>query len=72
MATYRYQYYYAIIDLETGECVEVQDTTDYIDPNEYPEYIRISELNWGYLGNYYNRENGNWYTDPDFTIPLVL
>lgn len=71
MAT-NYAYAYAIIDLDTGMCIGVQDTTDYMDPNEYPEYIAIPEYNEDYMENYYNRADGNWYTDPEFTIPLVL
>lgn len=71
MAT-NYAYYYAVLDLATGECYEVQDTTDYMDPNEFPEYIAIPEYNEDYIGNYYNQADGNWYTDPEFTIPLVF
>lgn len=67
-----YAYYYAIIDLETGECLGVIDTTSYADPNEYPEYIPIPEYNEDYTENYYNQADGNWYTDSEFTIPLVL
>ena len=67
-----YAYYYAIIDLETGECLGVQDTTDYMDPTLYPEYIPIPEYNEDYAENYYNQADGNWYTDAEFTIPLVL
>lgn len=62
-----YAYYYAIIDLETGECLEVQDTTDYVDPNEYPEYIPIDEPNGEYLFKYYI--DGAWYEDAEGTIP---
>ena len=67
-----YAYYYAVIDLETGEVLDLQDTTDYVDPNEYPEYIAIPEYNEAYYDAYYNRADGNWYTDAAFTIPLVL
>lgn len=62
----RYGYYYARIQLETGLCVEVQDTTNYLDPEEYPEYIRIPEYNEAYLLKYYNQANGKWYTDAAF------
>ena len=68
----RYAYVYAVIDLDTGMCFMVEDTTNYMDPVEYPDYIEIPEYNEEYLMKYYNRADGNWYTDPEFTIPLVL
>ena len=68
----RYGYAYAIIDLETGECYAVEDTTGYVDPEEFPQYIAIPEYNEDYMENYYNGADGNWYTDAAFTIPLVL
>lgn len=71
MAT-NYAYYYAIIDLETGECLGVMDMSSYVSPDEYPEYIAIPEYNEDYMENYYNQADGNWYTDAEFTIPLVL
>lgn len=62
-----YAYYYAIIDLETRMCMEVQDTTDYADPELYPEYIAIPEYNEEYIEKYYI--NGAWYEDAEGTIP---
>lgn len=67
MTTYRYGYYYAIIVLETGKCIEVRDTTNYYDPSEYPEYIPIPEPSMAYILKYYNRADGKWYTDAQFT-----
>ena len=61
----QYAYHYAIIDLTTGMCIEVRDTTDYCDPEEYPEYIPIDEPNGEYLLKYYH--NGTWYLDANFT-----
>ena len=59
-----YAYYYAIIELDTGMCVEVQDTSDYIDPNQYPEYIAIEEYDEELVFKYYH--NGRWYYDDNF------
>lgn len=65
-----YAYYYAIIDLETRMCVDVQDTTDYADPELYPEYIPIETWSYDYLMKYYI--NGAWYEDAEGTIPWSL
>lgn len=62
-----YAYYYAVIDLETGMCIEVQDTTNYMDPEEFPDYIAIPEPSMSYLMKYYNWADGKWYTDAAFT-----
>lgn len=68
MATpFRYAYYYAVIRLDTGLCIEVADTTNYYDPEEYPQYIPIPEYNRAYLLKYYNQADGKWYTDAAFT-----
>lgn len=61
-----YAYYYAVIRLDTGLCVEVVDCTDYIDPSVYPEYISIPEYNEAYLLKYYNQANGKWYREASF------
>lgn len=63
-----YAYYYARIILATGMCVEVMDTSNYIDPTEYPEYIAIPEPNEAYLLKYYNQADGKWYTDAAFSV----
>lgn len=67
MATPRYGYYYAIIRLDTGLCIEVKDTTNYYDPAEYPEYIAIPEYNEAYLMKYYNQADQKWYLDSAFS-----
>lgn len=59
-----YAYYYAIIDLDTGLCLHIQDTSDYADPNEYPEYITIPEYDEELVFKYYH--NGRWYYDDTF------
>ena len=67
MATRRYQYCYARIDLSTGMCVEVIDTTLEHPSDEYPDYIPIPEYNGEYLMKYYI--NGSWYSDAAGTQP---
>ena len=62
-----YAYYYAVIMLDTGLCIEVMDTTNYLDPAEYPEYIAIPEPNDAYLLKYYNQVDGKWYLDASFS-----
>ncbi len=63
-----YAYYYAVIDLETGEVLDLQDTTDYADPALYPDYIAIPEYNEAYFDAYYNQADKKWYEDAAFTI----
>lgn len=71
MATRRYAYYYAVIDPDLGDmCVAVHDTTN--DCSSNPNYIPISEPNGNYLFKYYNRSNGKWYTDAEFTTEWTL
>lgn len=60
----RYAYYYAVIDLDTNMCMEVQDTSDYI---VRPDYIPIDEPNGEYVFKYYI--NGAWYEDENGLIP---
>lgn len=60
-----YAYHYAIIDLETGWCYAVQTTTEEVTTE--PDYIPIPVYDEEYCLKYYI--NGNWYEDPDGTIP---
>lgn len=60
-----YAYYYAEIDLETGECLGVRDTT--ADCSGNPELIPIPVYDEEYLFKFYI--NGNWYEDAEGTIP---
>lgn len=72
----RYGYYYAEIELDTGMCVGVQDTTNYIVRRDY---VPISEPDGNYLLKYYwpipasvtsfDDFQGSWYEDPDHLIP---
>lgn len=64
MAITEYAYYYAIIDLNTGLCIGVQDTTD--EANR-PDYISIDVYNEEYCLKYYNQADGRWYWDASFT-----
>ena len=75
MAT-NYAYYYAQLDLNTGMCLGVQDTSNYIlDPGYVP--IEIYDLN--YMLKYYypipetvesfDDFQGQWYSDAAHTIP---
>lgn len=59
-----YAYYYAEIDLETGECIGVQDRTDQ---ENLPNMIPIPVYDEEYIFKYYI--NGNWYEDAEGTIP---
>lgn len=61
----QYAYHYAIIE-ENGYCCEVCDTT--ADHSEYPNYIQIPSYDENYLEKYYNRANGLWYEDAEFTV----
>ena len=56
--------FYAQIDLETGECINVRRTTEIINN---PAMIVIPVYDGNYLGKYYI--NGNWYEDAEGTIP---
>jgi hypothetical protein len=66
MAT-NYAYNYAIIDLDTGMCINVESTSMYIDVNQYPDMVEIPVCDPDYLMKYYI--NGNWYEDAEGTIP---
>lgn len=59
-----YAYYYAIIDLNTNMCRGIEDTSDYMDPNEFPQYIAIPEIDGDLIFKYYH--NGKWYYDASF------
>lgn len=60
----RLHYKYARIDVETGECLGVRQTTEFI---ENPAMIPIPVYDEDYVGKYYI--NGNWYEDAAGTIP---
>lgn len=61
----QYQYIYAVIDPELGDmCIGVQDTTVESDD---PDHILIPYDNGEYLMKYYNRADGKWYYDAEFT-----
>lgn len=74
MAT-NYAYAYAIIDLNTGMCFQVNDTTNY---SLRRDYIPIPEYNGDYGLKYYypipesvsseDDFKGEWYVDAAHTI----
>jgi hypothetical protein len=75
MAT-NYAYYYAQLDLETGMCVGVSDTSNYI---LAPGYVPIETYTLNYFMKYYypipetvesfDDFQGQWYSDAAHTIP---
>lgn len=75
MAT-NYAYYYAIINLDTGRCTGLQDTSDYI---LRPDYVPIDIYDNNYWFKYYypipetvtsfDDFQGQWYSDAAHTIP---
>lgn len=61
----RLMYNYAKINLSTGECVGCK-TYSYEINN--PAYIPVPSISNGYVGKYYNQQDGLWYTDGTFTV----
>lgn len=71
-----YAYYYAQIDINTGMCRGVQDTSDYILD---PSYVPIDTYTANYCLKYYypvpitvtsfDDFQGQWYSDAAHTIP---
>ena len=74
-----YAYKYAIIELDTGFCVEEQDTSLYV---LSPDYVPIPVDDGNYLMKYYwpipevvnsfDDFQGDWWYDEDHTIPFVI
>jgi hypothetical protein len=72
-----YAYAYAIINLETGMCFQVDDTTNYILDRRY---VPIPEANGNYGLKYYypipeavssfDDFQGSWYYDAEHTRPF--
>ena len=60
----RLYYKYAVIDLETGECIGLRTMTS---PINNPALIPIAVEDDEYCGKYYI--NGAWYEDAAGTIP---
>ena len=61
----RLAYNYAKINLTTGECVGCM-TFSYEINNA--AYIPVPTISNGYVGSYYNQQDGLWYTDGTFTV----
>ena len=62
-----YAYHYAEIDPADNMCVGVITTTREADLSEYPNWVEIPVYDEEYCFKYYI--NGNWYEDPEGTIP---
>lgn len=60
----RITFYYAEIDLETGECIGLCKRSY---TTNFPEYILIPVYDEEYFEKYYI--DGNWYEDAEGTIP---
>lgn len=60
-------YWYAVIDLETRECLGVETSTMHITPDMAPDYVRIAGYIPEYEGKYYI--DGEWYEDAAGQIP---
>ena len=63
----RLLYNYAKINLSTGECVGCK-TYSYEINNA--AYIPVPTISNGYVGKYYNQQDGHWYADAAFSVPL--
>lgn len=64
MTERRLQYNYALIDVETGECVGCITSSYSVDS---PAYVLVPRASNDYIGHYYL--NGSWYEDAEGTIP---
>lgn len=62
------QYNYAQIEISTGKCLTTF-TSSYQIPPSFQDYVEIPVYSGDYEGKYYNRDDGHWYADADFTIP---
>jgi hypothetical protein len=62
-----FAYNYAYIDPETNMCIEILTTSDPNHDEQVPNSIPIPVYDEEYLFKYYI--DGNWYEDPEATIP---
>lgn len=62
-----YAYHYAQIDPFDNMCIGVQTTTREMDLTIYTDMVEIPVYDEEYCFKYYI--NGNWYEDPEGTIP---
>ena len=60
-------FWYAVIDLVTRECIRIETQNMLITEEMAPDYIIIEGDNQAYRGKYYI--NGAWYEDEQGTIP---
>lgn len=71
-----YAYYYAQLDLDTGMCMGLMDTSNYI---LSPDHVPVEVYDWNYAFKYYypipetvdsfDDFQGQWYSDAAHTIP---
>lgn len=64
-----YAYHYAVIDETTGMCMGYDDTS--VDCSDDPTHVLIDEWQDDYLFKFYNRADGKWYEDAEFTIEWI-
>lgn len=66
--TINYAYHYAWVDPDTNMCLELISTSAPDGHLEDPCLVPVPEYNDAYLLKYYNREDGKWYMDAEFTV----
>ena len=52
-------------------CDEVRTTTYIMDTVANPDWIEIPAYNEEYIMKYYNRADGKWYEDAEFTTEWI-
>ena len=66
-----YEYSYAVIDLETGECLHVFSDSEQLDISSNPEIIVIPEYEEEYLYKWYNQSDKKWYNESTFETEYI-
>lgn len=61
------EYNYAVINLQTGECLGCM-TFSYEIIND--AYIPVPHIYYDYQHKYYDRETESWFYDAEFTQPF--
>lgn len=64
---YRLPYNYAKIRLDSGLCVGCKTYSSEI---IHDTYIPVPHASDDYVGKYYNQQDGHWYADSAFSVPL--
>ena len=63
------EFNYAIINLDTGECLACM-TFSYEIIND--AYIAVPRAYHEYVGKYYNQANETWYYEPEFVTEFII